>query len=145
MATCPQARETFGIRANDVGSLCWATHIDICLVLLYYLCSLSGHHRSHQKLIYQFFGMVPLMVQKSHSQPPFGCINPCKMIGYLPYQLVNAGFPNHQYHGYGQALFSRVYVAHVGLFSSMSWLSDIPWDHKAGNVSLGLAKLPIEK
>ena len=45
----------------------------------------------------EFLALVLLMVQKSHSQPPFGFIKPWKNngINYQP-PLVNPGFLNHQ-------------------------------------------------
>ena len=44
-----------------------------------------------------FFMFLLLMVQKSHSQPPFGCIRSVVNNGrYLPYQLVQPSAFNHQ-------------------------------------------------
>ena len=70
-----------------------------------------------------------LMVQKSHSQPPFGCIKPCKQwdkVQWAPKTMKNKGFGHLK-----TKLFTIKRSKHVGLGGPwyqtqlVSWISSI--------------------
>ena len=87
--------------------------------------------------IYQIFGMVLLMVQNSHSQPPFGCF--LTIVKWLDICHINRWTPDFWTINRMSMATGRPYF-----HPFMSWLSQIPWDHKKA-MYLSVYQLPIEK